>query len=143
MEKVLKSSFLLIFLLGLGLVYLGSQVHSLRERVDEVDYLVIDGRISIDNGTDVSTKTVHLTRGATALEALRRIATVETTVYPGSGEFITGINGLDENKASGRYWMIYRWSENEGNWSLLQVGASSYRLKNEDNIRFSYEKPSW
>lgn len=141
MEKEFKASILLILILGLGLVYVGVQVHSLQNRVDELDWLVIDSEVAIDNGTDTTTETVHLTRGATALEALRRTANVKTKFYSGMGEYITEINGVHENKSSGEYWMVYRWKDNK--WKQLDVGANSYKLKSGDNIKFKYEQVSW
>lgn len=143
LEKGVKASLLVVLILGLGLVYVGAQVNSLQDRADELDWLMIDSGVTIDNGTGTTTNAVHLTRGATALEALQRTATVETKIYPGQGAYITEINGVHENKSAGKYWMIYRWNEQGENWSMLQVGAGSYELEEGDNIKFSYEKPPW
>jgi hypothetical protein len=99
--------------LVLGLIYLGSQnaklehdVHELRDttntivsalmaRLKELEELLIECGITI-NRTAMKTGTVYLTKRATALEALRRIAVVKTTFYPGLGEYINSIDGLSE-----------------------------------------------
>lgn len=85
MKKGVKASILLTLILGLGLVYLGGQVYSLQNRVDKLDWLVIEAGVTIENESGVETKAVHLTRGATALEALQRTATVETKFFSGLG----------------------------------------------------------
>lgn len=123
MKKGVKASILLTLILGLGLVYLGGQVYSLQNRVDKLDWLVIEAGVTIENESGVETKAVHLTRGATALEALQRTATVETKFFSGLGLKITTINGVKENQSTNKYWMTYRLNENEGEWKLLNIGA--------------------
>lgn len=138
MERESKLSFLFIFLLGLGLIYVSYQQDSLQERVNQVDYLVIDAGIRIDNSSHIEQRTVHLTRGATAYEGLERVASVGTKHYPGMGEYITRINGLSNDQKTGKFWLIAK-LEN-GNWRGLSIGADSYKLKDGDNILFWYGK---
>lgn len=139
MDRNLKISFLLIFLLGIGLVYTVHQVNSLQDRVNEIDYLVIESGIKIDNGSGSVSKTVHLTRGATAFEALERIATVRTEYFSGRGKYISSINSVSNSVENGKFWLI---AEIEGgNWKGLSVGADSYTLKDGDNILFWYGDP--
>jgi hypothetical protein len=110
---------------------------TLQTRVSELENLIVECGITIDNGTVATTETVYLTKGATALEALRRIAVVETTYYGGIGEFIDKIN--DVGAETGKYWAFYHWSENE--WKYAEVGAGNYKVMDADNIKFTYT--SW
>ncbi len=130
-----------LLVMALGLVYLGHSVLALQERVNELEWTIVDVGVTIDNGTALKEGTVHLTRGATALDALRRVAIVETQYYPGLGEFITSIDGLSQDPETSQYWMFYVWNEN--GWVLAPVGAGSYQLEDGDNIKFSYEVVSW
>lgn len=92
-----------LVILVLGLIYLGSQnaklehdvrelrdtkntiVNALTVRLTKLEELLIECEVTINNGTATKTETVYPTKGATALEALRRIAVVETTFYRGLG----------------------------------------------------------
>ena len=166
-KKEVQAIAVIFIVFVLGLVYVGHQtsvtqkqvneleettntvVESLQEmqetlqiQVNELEELIVECGVTIDNGSGVTAKTVYLTKGATALEALRRVAVVETTYYAGLGEFIDSINGVSNDPETGKYWMWYIWGENE-TWTLAPVGADSYELKDEDNIKFSYETPSW
>ncbi len=116
-------------------------VEALYTRVEELENLIVECGVTIDDGSTPTIGTVHLTKGATALDALRRIAVVETTYYAGVGEFIDSINGVSNDPGAGKYWMWYIW-ENEG-WVLAPVGAGNYGLNDGDNIKFSYETPSF
>ncbi len=138
MKNESKLCLVLIFLLGLGLIYVTYQQTSLQERVNQIDHLVIKTGIRIDNGSHIEQKTIHLTRGATAYEGLERIASVGTRYYPGVGEYITRVNKTANNQKKEKYWFIAR-LEN-GNWKGLNVGADSYKLKDGDNILYWYGK---
>lgn len=152
--------------LAMGLIYVGhqmsvtqKQVSELREttntiseimrgiqenlqiRMGELEELIVECEITIDNGTGATTETVYLTKGATALEALRRIAVVETTYYAGLGEFVDSINGISNDIEAGKFWMWYIWEK--GAWTSAPVGAGSYKIEDGDRIKFSYEIPSW
>jgi hypothetical protein len=116
-------------------------VENLYPRISELEGLLIECGVTIDNSTENVTHTVHLTKGATALDALRRVAVVETTFYAGLGEYINSIDGLKENFTANKFWMWYVW-ENEA-WTLAPVGAGAYELVDGDNIKFSYEAPPW
>lgn len=136
MKKESKACLIFIFLLGLGMIYVSYQQNSLQERVDQIDYLVIETSIKIDNGTHVKQDKVHLTRGATGYDALERIASVDTEHHPGMGEYITRINNVSNDPEKGKFWLIAK-LEN-GNWTGLNVGADSYELEDGDNILFWY-----
>jgi hypothetical protein len=116
-------------------------VENLYPRISELEGLLIECEVTIDNGTENVTHTVYLTKGVTALDALRRVAVVETTFYAGLGEYINSIDGLRENFAANKFWMWYIW-ENEA-WTLAPVGAGAYELVDGDAIKFSYETPPW
>lgn len=161
-ERGVQTIAVIFIVLGMSLVYVGYQMSSaqkqlsdlekttntiiealqgiqenLQIRVNELDNLIIECGVTTDNGTVTTTETVFLTKGATALEALRRVAVVETTYYTGLGEFINKINGVGAE--AGKYWAFYYWSEND--WGYASVGAGSYKVKDADNIKFVYT--SW
>lgn len=133
-----------LVVLALGVIYLGDYVGALKTRVDEIDWLVIETSITIDNGTDVRTETVHMTRGGTALEALNRIATVETTVYS-FGVSVDAIDGLHDNKwdSEGMFWYFYTWNEAGNKWDSIPVGVGKYELSDGENFKAVYEYHSW
>lgn len=141
MERSLKISLILFLVLGMGLVYLGNQVKTLQGEVNELEGRIVTAGIRIDNSTDTITETVHLTKGASALEGLQRISTVGTETYS-FGTYLVSINNLEENISANKSWMVYK-LENQDDWKQLDVGASQYELKDGDNIKFSYEKVTW
>lgn len=143
MRNETKILIVIIVVIGLGLVYTVDQVSSLEDRVDEIDHSIIKSGITIDNEDVARTYTVNLTRGASALEALQRVAKVETQSYPGMGVYVTEINGLHENSNLNKYWIVYKLSDENQEWTLLNTGVGSYQLKEGDNIKFSYEKASF
>jgi hypothetical protein len=116
-------------------------VENLYPRISELEGLLIECEVMIDNGTENVKHTVCLTKGATALDALRRVAVVETTFYAGLGEYINSIDGLRENFAANKFWIWYIWEN--GAWTLAPVGAGAYELVDGDYIKFSYEAPPW
>ncbi|TDA30271.1 MAG: hypothetical protein DSO04_06235 [Hadesarchaea archaeon] len=141
MEEATKALSVVLVVLVMGMVYLAHDVSTLHERVRELDRTLVNAGVVIDNGEAEVYHEVHLTRGATALEALRRVAVVETKYYAGLGEFIVSINGLSNDPSEGKYWMFYLWKEN--GWEYAPVGAGSYELREGDNVKFRYERPSW
>ena len=142
-KKETQAIAVILTVLALGLIFVGYRTIALETRVKELDWLIVRADVMIDNGTENVTHTVYLTRGGTALEALRRIAVVETRYFVGIGEYIVSIDGLREDPAAGRYWMWYLWYENEAAWRYAPVGAGNYTLEDGDRVRFSYEVPAW
>lgn len=144
MEKGIQASLMVSAVLGLSLVYVGYQVSALETQVDQLEWRIITAGVTIDDGTDnIRIENVRLTRGASALEALERVAVIETRYYAGLGAYIVSVNGTSENHEEGKYWMWYIWDDNKMSWELATVGAESYELKDGDNIKFSYETASW
>lgn len=151
--------------LALGTVYVGHQAIStatqldelrsdfdrviapLKARISELENLLVTVEVTIDyGGADnlaPKTETVHLTRGATALEAFRRVAVVETRFYKGLGEYVVSIDGVSENPAANKFWMWYLWDEAKGAWELAPVGAGNHKLEDGEKIKFSYEIVVW
>ncbi len=143
LNKETKILVIIVIFLGLGLIYTAVQVDSLQNRVNQLDWTIVNAGVTIETEDNQNRYTVHLTRGATAIDALQRIATVETINYPGMGMYVTEINSLHENESAGEYWIVYRLDRENRKWEILQTGIDSYELKDEDNIKFSYEKASW
>ena len=158
-ERSVQAMIVILVIVGMAAVYVGYQANvaqnhlndlekttnsiietlqgmqdTLQTRVNELENLIVKCGITIDNGTATTTEIVYLTKGAKALEALRRVAMVETIYYAGLGEFIDKINGIGGE--TGKYWAFYHWSENE--WKYADVGAGDYKVMNADNIKFVY-----
>ncbi|MEM0090246.1 MAG: DUF4430 domain-containing protein [Nitrososphaerota archaeon] len=160
-RKEFQAIIIAFVVLSLALVYVGYQVYDLQAqlaeqtkktdtlietlvtRIDELKGLILKVEVTIDNGSVKETETIWLTKGATALEALRRVAVVETKYFAGLGEFIESIDGLKNNPEAGKYWMWYIWNEEKLEWEYAPVGADSYKLRDGDKIMFRYEVPAW
>lgn len=138
MNRYTKLNLLLILILGLGLIYLGSQVSDLSKRVNELDETVIETQVRISNGTDIYVERTHLTKGATALEALRRVASVETESYPGMGEMIVSIDGVRSNQSTGEYWIFASRESGSGNWTGVSKSVDSFYLGDNTELFFWY-----
>ena len=143
MDLKIQTSCLVSILLILGLIHvcfspeLEKAVAS-HESVNEFESTSATVGITIKNETSARQEQVHITKGESALDALRKVAAVETKHYPGLGDFITSIDGL--RNENGKYWMWYIWDGQS--WMLATVGACNYSLMGGENIKFSYETPS-
>ena len=134
---------LVSILLVLGLIHISfhpelDRAAASRESVDELESTSATVGVIIKNETSARREVVPIVRGESALDAIRKVATVETEYYSGLGEFITSIDGL--RNGNGKYWMWYIWDGQT--WKLAPVGSGNYLLKDGDNIMFSYEIPS-
>lgn len=70
--------------------------------------------------------------GESAIDVLRREHTIETKVYPGMGEMVLKIDGVEpDNK---HFWKFYV------NGKASHVGASSYKLQNGDQLFWTLEE---
>ena len=135
---------LIIALCSAGVAaYATYQLGNLEARVEELEGMLVVAMVTIDNGAENRTESVHLTKGATALDALERIAAVETRYYAGIGYYIVSIDGLSEDPGANKYWMWYIWNNDQAAWELVPVGAGGYKLKDGDSIKFSYEVVVW
>lgn len=142
MRKFEKLNLLLVIILGIGLVYVGAQVQEIEKNVEEVQSTIVSSEIVIYNGTAEISKEVKLTKGSTALEALKRVATVETKAYPAIGKMITSINGVENNQSAGTYWLIGYRNSTEQDWKPAEVGVGSLELEDNQEILFWYGKAS-
>jgi len=140
----------LAFIIAIGAAgvaaYSVYQVSDLRSRLSEIESAVITVKVgaTIDYGDNMSrTETVYLSKGSTALDAFRRVATLETRHYSGLGEYVVAIDGIRENADASKYWQWYIWQENTASWEWAPVGVGSYELSDGENILFRYEVVSW
>ncbi|TDA31604.1 MAG: hypothetical protein DSO03_04550 [Hadesarchaea archaeon] len=142
MEEVTKAIVVVLVVMAMGTVYLAYEVSDLRADLKELQgtILTVDVGVVIDNGEAELSHRLSLAKGATALDALKRVAVVETEHYAW-GEFITSINGLSNNPSEGKYWMFYIWENHQ--WKYASVGAGSYELRDGENVKFKYEVPSY
>lgn len=69
--------------------------------------------------------------GANALELLKQKQQVTVKTYAGIGDFVDGINGLQND--SGHFWSFYV------NGAQATVGAGSYTTKATDIIEWKFE----
>lgn len=142
MNRYQKLNLIIAIVLGLGLIYLGSEVQNLQGDVKELESRIVEAEIIIDNGTAEVSEKVQLTRGATALEGLERVATVKTKHYGGMGEMIRSINGVSNNRTSGKFWLIGYRNSTAGEWKSMTVSASEFELNEGQDILFWYGKSS-
>lgn len=158
-KRDVQAMVVILVVLALGLVYVSYQYSSVRAQVDELrrdfnsvivplatrvselEDLLVTAEVTIVYGADnFRTETVNLTKGATALEALQRVAVVETKYYPAiPGYYIVSIDGLSENLKARLYWAFYYRRKDMADWVYSEVGAGAYRLEEGDSIKFSYE----
>ncbi len=149
-SKESQAIIIAFIMLSLALVYVGYQVYALQmqlaeqaENINELRGLLLKIEVTIDNGNATKTEVIWLTKGASALEALRRMAVVETKYFSGLGEFIESIDGIRNDPEMGKYWMWYIWNEEKAEWEYATVGAGSYKLRGGERIMFRYEVPVW
>lgn len=142
MNRYQKLNLFLIIVLAMGLVYISSELDTLQNRVDSIDSSIIQTTISIDNGTIRKNYTVQLTKGATALEALQRVSSVQTEYYSGMGKMITAMDGLKNNKTNGKYWFIGLKYENGRGWKSAMTSVDRLKLRSGDRLMFWYGKNS-
>ncbi len=138
MDKYNKLNLLLIILLGVGTLYLGAEILQMQGRFEEIEGRVVETEIVINNGTEQVNSTVKLTQGATALEALRREATVRTETFPGMGEMIISINGVENNEETNEFWLIGIREEGEEEWRSSEKGAEDIKIEEDKEILFWY-----
>jgi hypothetical protein len=141
-ERSVQAVAVVFIILALGMIYLGSQVNSLQGRVEKLEWMVIKVSVTIDNGSGSRTEVVYLTRGATALEALNRVAAVGTKLYS-FGVFVTSIDGIANVPENHMYWMFYTWNAKENKWGAIPVGVGKYELSDGENFKASYERVVW
>lgn len=81
---------------------------------------------------------LQLPEKSTAYDAMQKLIsdnkiTVSLKEFKGIGYFIEEINGLKNNNETGEYWIYYI------NGQSAKMGISSYTLKNNDLIKWTYE----
>jgi len=72
--------------------------------------------------------------GRTALEILRDKYAVETTEFPGFGEFVTSIDGKSDDET--HFWAFYI------NGEMAMEGASTYVTNSDETIRWQLDEIS-
>jgi len=128
-----------LVVLALALVYVGYGVSVLESRVEKLERSIIEVGVLIDNGAGVRVETLHLTAGATALEALNRVAVLETKVYPGLGVSVISIDGISKVPENKMYWIFYTWNREKAGWEPIPVGVGKYRLSDGENFAAVYQ----
>lgn len=117
-----------------------SELATVAEKTISVNLLIDYG-----NGTAVWYNGTILPRGATLLTALLSVAKVNYTIGA-YGAFIQSINGVSNKAISskeGLFWMWYRFNAEAGGWEIGPVAADSYRLRDGEIVKWSYEKVKW
>ncbi len=84
--------------------------------------------ISINFGKKV-VEMRNITPGYNVIDALEKIANVSTAY---NGKFVTGINGINQNRTF--FWFYYV------NGMLSNIGASSYKIHPGDKIRWDFHR---
>ena len=88
----------------------------------------------INNGTANYSKTLSVPVGATALSVLESNFLVTKKEYS-FGALVTGIDGLEQNASTNRYWQYYV------DGTLASVGAGDFKIERDSLIEWRYEAP--
>ncbi len=90
--------------------------------------------INYGNGTVTWYNNTVIPIGFTLLNATEKVATVQ---YDSSdfGVFITGINGVNQDPATSRYW-VYDSLVN-GTWEPVWISAAIYQVQQNDTLMWS------
>jgi hypothetical protein len=91
---------------------------------------------TINNGTANYSKEVEVDAGATVLAALEANFVVTKKEYS-FGSLVTGIDGLEQNDSTQRYWQYYV------DGVLAPVGASDFKVEKNLSVEWRYETPAF
>jgi hypothetical protein len=87
---------------------------------------------------------LRFTTGEKLIDAMERLQLISdqpfslvTKEYTGMGKFVEEINGVKNSPTTNEYWGYYI------NGKSAQIGASSYILKEGDNIEWKYAKTNF
>ena len=123
MKKILIALLLLSF--AFGLYYVGSVKSPTKKKINKL--ITVSQSINKQQS-----KTTSIKDGATALDLLRKTATIETK-GEGANAFVTTINGRAADSSKKEYWAFYI------DGKLAEVGAGSYKLKDKDKLKWKLE----
>ncbi|MEM2904420.1 MAG: DUF4430 domain-containing protein [Candidatus Bathyarchaeia archaeon] len=102
---------------------------------------VVDLYIDYGNGTVSAYKGLVMSSlRPTALLAIMSVADVEFTFYPGLGVAVTGVNGVKQSTAEGKYWLYYFYDQEEMAWKVPMYAAGEYRLGSGMSISWNLTK---
>ena len=118
------ASILMAALLLSGCISSSNSENAVPEKVDVSIKVIVNEKTIVD-------QTISVAKGTSALEALQKVALVETKPYS-LGKFIVGIAGINSTGAD--YWAFYI------NKEYAQVGADSYKIENPAELMFKLEK---
>ena len=137
MKKGIKiNSFLKFFLISIFFIIFGLYFLQISQQGINIKkqsgVVFINEKIYID-GSLVTNWEQEITKGSTALELLKKTATIR---YSGEGKnaFVTKINGRTAQTQQKEYWALYI------NSKLSDIGAGSYILHPNDKIEWKIEK---
>lgn len=91
--------------------------------------------IKFDNGTKKWYNNTTVPLGSSLFNATKKIANINYTQYP-FGVYITGINGIIENKQQNKYWFWWYYSGNT--WYMGPVAADKYIVSNNEILAWVY-----
>ncbi len=138
MDRYNKLNLLLIIILAVGVLYLGTEVHRLGGRMEKMGESIVEVDLVIYNGTAERRSSVKVTEGATALEALRREASVVTESHHGIGEMILSVDGVGNNFDENKFWLIGLRDGGDEEWRAAETGAGDIRLGDDQEVLFWY-----
>ncbi len=92
--------------------------------------------VVINNGSANASQLVLIPNDTTAFAAFSRVANLSIIHYS-FGNYVSSVNGLSENNASGLYWQYY--FDNV----LGPVSVDNYHLEHNGTLEFRYEQPAW
>lgn len=113
---------------------------SYKKVVSRVEGTLITVNLGIDygNGTRVWFNGTDILIGMTLFDVTKKLTNLSYSVTA-QGVFVNSINGVEN--AYPYYWMWWSWNGSE--WSLGEVGADSYTLKDGDILLWYYQDISY
>lgn len=127
---------LLVWALSSTWLYLNSV---LTPRCEETEVIRVNLGINYGNGTLVWYNSTELNLRTNLLDATKRVAEVNCTIYAGMGCFVESINGVKNEHP--RYWIWWYWDRSMG-WTLGPVAADKYLLSDGETVMWFYEDTS-
>ena len=105
-----------------------------------VNNVAIKANIGINygNGTIQWYNGTYVPIGDNLFNATERVATFNTTTYPGMGTFVTGINGVMQNTTASKYWVYDSW--NGTAWTIIWVAPAEYILHSDEIVMWSLKQ---
>lgn len=107
-------------------------IKSIKTKVSTISVNLL---IKFDNGTKKWFNNTLVPVGSSLFNVTKKVASVNYTQYS-FGVYVTGINGVMENKQQNKYWFWWYYSGNS--WYTGPVAADRYIVSNGETLAWVY-----